>query len=189
MLECAKENGRKLVISAKHAYFLNQLRTKNIRLPRIDSQDFLIFRRAKKWYFKWEQEVLGLSNVISAQQVQKMQDKVILASSFSDLRELIDIRPEPGSTFINSSSEPFNEEMDLEHDRLVNWLDHLGLPMYQIHCSGHIMPDEAKDVIMRIQPKKLLPIHTAHPTLFAKFVSNLTSVEVPQTRKPHELAE
>jgi len=187
LLECARENDRKLAISLKHAYFLHRLRLKNLRLPQIDSSDFLVFRRSKKWYFKWEQEILSFPNVVGAQEMQEMQNKVILASSFSDLAELLEIRPRPGSTFINSSSEPFNEDQDLEYDKFVNWLDHLGLPMFRIHCSGHIMPDEVRKVIQAIRPRKLLPIHTEYPSLFAKFVSNLTKVELPQMASGHEL--
>jgi hypothetical protein len=93
----------------------------------LDSDDFLIFRREKKQYYKWEQAILGLPNVVDAHEVKQMQDRVILAAAFSDLKELIDLRPESGSSYILSSSEPFNEEMEIEYDKFINWLDHFGL--------------------------------------------------------------
>jgi ribonuclease J len=108
---------------------------------------------------------------------------VILATAFADLKELLDLRPAAGSSFILSSSEPFNEEMEIEYDKFVNWLDHFGLPMYHIHCSGHIMPTEIKQVIKEVSPKTLFPIHTEHPELFGKFVSDLTKVTLPQKGK------
>jgi ribonuclease J len=88
--------------------------------------------------------------VIDAHEVRKKQKEVILATAFSDLKELLDLQPESGSSFILSSSEPFNEEMEIEYDKFVNWLDHFGLPMYHIQCPGHIMPTEIKQAIIEI---------------------------------------
>jgi len=184
LYEVAKENHRKLAVSLRQAYMLNKLKEdKNLNLPAIDSSDFLIFRREKKHYYKWEQSILDLPNVIDAHEVRRRQNDVILATAFSDLKELLDLRPAAGSSFILSSSEPFNEEMEIEYDKFVNWLDHFGLPMYHIHCSGHIMPSEIKQVIKEVLPKTLFPIHTEHPELFGKFVSDLTKVTLPQKEK------
>jgi ribonuclease J len=186
LCEVAQQYHRKLGISLRQAYLLNKLKAdKSLDFPRIDSSDFLIFKREKKTYYKWEQAILGFSNVVDAQEVKKIQSKIILATGFVDLKELLDMRPDAGSSFILSSSEPFNEEMELEYDKFVNWLDHFGLPMFHIHCSGHIMPTEIKQVITKIAPKTLFPIHTEHPELYSKFVSDVTKVQVPQKRKPY----
>ncbi len=158
LYEVAKRNQRKLAISLRQAYMLNKLKAdKHLDLPAVDSNDFLIFKREKKSYFKWEKTILDFPNVVDAQEVKRMQSKVILATGFSDLKELVDMRPESGSTFILSTSEPFNEEMEIEYDKFVNWLDHFGLPMFHIHCSGHIMPTEMRQTIGKISPKKLYP--------------------------------
>ena len=165
---------------------MNKLKTdKSLEFPPIDSADFLIFKREKKTYYKWEQAILGFSNVVDAQEVKKIQNRVILASGFADLKELLEMRPEAGSNFILSSSEPFNEEMELEYDKFVNWLDHFGLPMFHIHCSGH-MPTELKQAITRIAPQTLFPIHTEHPALYSKFVSDVTTVQLPQRNRRYE---
>jgi len=184
LYEVARENDRKLAISLRQAYMLSKLKTdKHLNIPSVDSSGFLIFRRAKKQYYKWEQSLLDFSNVVDAQEVSRKQDDVILATAFTDLKELLEMKPEPGSNFILSSSEPFNEEMEIEYDKFVNWLDHFGLPMYHIHCSGHIMPTEIKQVISEISPATLFPIHTEHPELFGKFVADITRVVLPQKQK------
>lgn len=184
--EVGKRNHRRLAVSLRQAYILNKLKAdEHLDLPDVKSSDFLIFRREKKQYYKWEQTILDLPNVIDAHEVRKKQKEVILATAFSDLKELLDLRPEPGSTFILSSSEPFNEEMEIEYDKFVNWLDHFGLPMYHIHCSGHIMPTEIKQAIMEISPKTLFPIHTEHPELFGRYVADITKVTLPQRKKTH----
>jgi ribonuclease J len=180
LLNVAKNNHRKLGISLRQAYLLNRLGAdRKLNLPPVNSDDFLIFRRKKKQYYKWEQSILDLPNVVDANEVKRIQNKVVLATSFSDLNELHTMKPAPGSSFVLSSSEPFNEEMEIEYDKFVNWLDHFGLPMYHIHCSGHMMPTEIKQVIRKINPKMLLPIHTEHAELYAKFVSDIAAVELP----------
>jgi ribonuclease J len=184
LLEVAKENNRKLAISVRQAYILNKLNAeKAFDLPAVNSSDLQIFRREKKQHYKWEQKILDFPNVIDAHEVRRKQGNLILATAFSDLKELLNMRPDAGSSFILSSSEPFNEEMEIEYDKFVNWLDHFGLPMYHIHCSGHIMPTEIKQVISEISPKTLFPIHTEHPELFGKFVANVTRVTLPQRAK------
>jgi len=79
--------------------------------------------------------------------------------------ELIDIKPSIGGDFIHSMSEPFSEE-DIETKVLHNWLNHFGLKFHQIHASGHCPSRDLVKVINKIQPKKLVPIHTEHPTIF-----------------------
>ncbi len=48
--------------------------------------------------------------------------------NFYDFEEFIDVEPEAGSCFILSASEPFNEKMEINFERLSNWLNRLGVP-------------------------------------------------------------
>ena len=104
-----------------------------------------------------------------------------------DFKELVDIRPQAGSVFVLSTSEPFNEEQEFEFERLRNWLDHFGLPMYHVHCSGHIMPSELRSSIEEVKPRKLLPIHTEYPGLYAKYLSDAAKIEAPVKGQFYEL--
>jgi ribonuclease J len=178
----AKNNGRQLAISLKQAHILQKLKAdRNLQVPEIDSDDFLIFKREKKRYFNWENAILDhYTNVVDAERIGKLQSRVILSTSYSDFNEMLNIRPEPGSSFIFSTSEPFNEEMEIQRDRYVNWLDHFGLPMYHIHCSGHIMPTEARKFVETVAPKNFFPVHTENPGLYARYVSDITHVELAQ---------
>jgi ribonuclease J len=188
--EAAKENRRQLAISLKQAYILEKLKAdKNLELPEIYSSEFLIFQREKKRYFNWENAIVNhYPNVVDAQRVAELQSKVILSASYSDFNEMLNIRPEPGSSFIFSTSEPFNEEMEIQRDRYTNWLDHFGLPMYHIHCSGHIMPTEVRKVVERIAPKKFFPVHTENPGLFGRYVSDIVKVELAQKGLAYEIS-
>ena len=71
--------------------------------------------------------------------------------------------------------------MEIDHERFVNWLDHLGLPLYQIHSSGHMMPTDLRETVGTVDPDTLVPIHTEQPELFGLFVKDLAKVE--QVRK------
>lgn len=178
----AKQNDRKLAISLRQAYLLSKLAQEGrIDIPDVaHDPNVVVYQRRKKRYYEWEKRVLAFKNVVEASDIKGTQSKTILASSANSFKELVDIRPEPGSCFILSISEPFNEEQEFEFERVVNWLDHFGLPMYHVHCSGHIMPEQLKAAISRIAPKVIYPIHTDHPELYAKFVSDVASVTVPQ---------
>src|SRR5437867_681801 len=166
----------------KQAYLLRSLsKDKHLEVPDVLKDPHIaVYQRAKKTFYHWEKDILGQTSVKTSKDVRNMQNKVILASSSYDMNEVLDIHPGPGGAFINSSSEPFNEEMEMDHERSVNWLGHFGLPMYQIHCSGHMMPTDLRETIGRVEPDRLVPIHTEQPRLYELFVKDLAKVEQVQ---------
>src|SRR2546428_9311080 len=114
--------------------------------------------------------MFGEMKFVTSDDVRQQQDRWIVVTSIFDLNELFDIRPVPGSIFIFSASEPFNEEMEEEHDRLRNWLEHFGIPLYTMHSSGHIMPLDLRDSVVQMNPRRLFTIHTNSQKLFSKFM-------------------
>ena len=178
--EIAKQNDRILAVSMKQAYLLRALsRDKHLDVPDIiNDPNIAVYERTKKTYYNWEKEILSKTQVKTSKDIREMQDKTILASTSYDMNEVLDIRPGPGGAFINSSSEPFNEEMEMDHERFVKWLNHFGLPMYQIHSSGHMMPTELRETIGKVGARRLVPIHTEQPELFQLFVKDISKVEL-----------
>jgi len=187
--EVAKESGRRLIVSARQAYLLSRLKEDpHLNIPDVKDEHILIFKKKKKSYKRWEREVLEGETVVDAYEVSKRQREVILVASLYDFEELIDIKPVPGSCYVYSSSEPFNEEMEIDFNKMLNWLRHYGLPQYRVHVSGHIMPIELKNVVSRIKPKQVFPIHCEHPEVFAKFIKGVgTSVTIPQLGEKYSL--
>jgi ribonuclease J len=175
-LTVAKESGRKFALSMKQAFMLTELQgDSSYAGPSLDDKDILIFRKDKKTEREFEKEVgerFG-DRVVDSTDVNQMQDKVILAASLLDFNELFELDPKPGSVFILSQSEPFNEEMEIDHRKLGNWLDRYGLPLYQAHASGHAKPHELKWLIKTIHPKKAYLIHTEHPVLYQRYLADL----------------
>jgi len=174
--KASKENGRRLAISSRQAHLLKELeRDKKLKIPSLDDENIWIFRKSKKTRYKWEREILSMyeDKVIDSVEVKKRQEELVLTLSFYDFEELVKVQPKAGSCYILSASEPFNEEMEIDYERLLNWLEHHGLPQYQVHVSGHIMPTHLRGVLEEINPKAVFPIHTEHPELLSKFVSDL----------------
>ena len=172
----AKKNGRCLAVSLKQAYLLNALRRdKGLSIPELKDENILIFRKSKKKYDKWENQIMDQypSKIVDVFEVSKRQCKAVLAMSFYDLEELVEIQPEAGSCHILSASEPFNEEMEIDFERLINWLRHYGLPQYHAHVSGHIMPLQLKTILKEINAAKIFPVHTENAELFASFMRDL----------------
>lgn len=110
---------------------------------------------------------------IYAKQIQQKPRKYIFTSSFYHFYDLKDIKPPPGSVYILSASEPFEEEREFDFGRLLNWLDIYGVPMFHIHSSGHAHPFDIREIAKRIKPEILIPIHTNYPTMMKLFLRDL----------------
>jgi mRNA degradation ribonuclease J1/J2 len=50
------------------------------------------------------------------------------------------------------------------------------------------MPTEARQVVAKVAPKKFFPVHTENPGLFARFVSDITKVELPQKGTTYQIS-
>ncbi|MEM1585844.1 MAG: MBL fold metallo-hydrolase [Candidatus Bathyarchaeia archaeon] len=170
--EIASRSNRRLVVTPKQAYLLHVL-SSDSRLKAPGLKDILVFQKEKKKYFQWEQKIMDCSEVISPQEISKRQSEIIMCLPFFNLNWLIEINPLPGSCYILSASEPFDEEMEIDFSRLISWLEYYGLPQYHIHVSGHITPLHLRKSLEIIKPKKIFPIHGEYPRLFSKFLSDL----------------
>lgn len=185
--EIASKNNRCLVVTTKQAYLLHAL-SADSRLKSPGIKDVLIFQKEKKRYFRWEQKIVNYGEIISPQEVSRRQNEIIMCLPFFNLNWLIEIDPLPGSCYILSASEPFNEEMEIDFNRLISWLEHYGLPQYHIHVSGHITPLHLRSFLKAVKPKKIFPIHGEHPKLFSKFSSDLGSeIILPEKGKVYEI--
>jgi len=172
----AKDLDKKLVISFKHACFLERYhRDKKLKTP--DSRDNQILLLKPKrltgtyidedyadWYIKRR---LNYPNIIIAEDIAKNPSKYMIVLNFYYFNMLVDLKPNNG-TYIHSLSEPFNEEMEISYERMHNWLRHFDVKFVQSHCSGHISGPDLYELIETVKPKMVYPIHTEHPDMFKK---------------------
>jgi ribonuclease J len=102
--------------------------------------------------------------------------------NYFQLNNLIDIKPKKGSVHIRSICEPFSEDMELDQKRIDNWLRLFGLyPEHKIHSSGHACGPAIFDMIQKINPKILFPIHTIKPEQF-RWLSKI-NIQFPEYGK------
>jgi len=174
--EVALAAGRRFVVNAKTAHLLQTLlRDPRLSVPDVsrDSNVLIHFRELDKMD-RWERDLEEMAGdrAVSSEYIREHQRELVLQLEFVHLAELIDIRPNPGSPFIHSRSEPFAEE-DVDDRVLQNWLDRFGLVRHQLHASGHMSMREIEDMIRAIRPRTVVPVHTEHPDLFARFATNV----------------
>jgi hypothetical protein len=176
-----------MVVNTKTAYLLSRLvEDEHLDLPNpaIDDLVSVYYKRKKSGgyddrdYYLWERPFMG--KMVTSEELREKPGDFIVNLDFSSFTELIDIRPEPGSHFIYSMSEPFGEE-DIEAQVLQNWLSHFGLKYHQLHASGHISRPELTEAIRAIKPARLFPVHTENPWMFGDIHGNVVQPVVGET--------
>ncbi len=164
--EAARDCGRVLVIHPKTAYLLERLLDDehlNVPDPMKDDRISVYYKRKKSGsyaendYYVWERKYLD--RLVTAEELKRFPRRYLVNLDFYNFTELIDIRPEAGSHFIYSMSEPFTDE-DLEEEVLHNWLMHFGLRYHQLHASGHMSRGDLKAALETIEPRTVYPVHT-----------------------------
>jgi ribonuclease J len=190
--QVAQEVGRELVISMRQACLMEFLRPE-IESGRIGSIFKLgdpgvrVYQRGKEGLYRWERKLADQFGTVDSCWVSQNQSKVLLFATYYDMMELLSIKPAPGSVYIYSESEPWDEEGEIEFEKLANWLELLGLPMFQVHASGHASCLELQEVVERLKPKHVVVVHSDRPALFKKFVGS-ENIVCPERGKPLELA-
>jgi ribonuclease J len=79
-------------------------------------------------YRKWERDYLDWDNTINYMYLQENPEDYIFCCDFFELKELIDIKPVDG-VYIKSSSEPFDDQMQINEAKVKNWLRLFNLPL------------------------------------------------------------
>jgi len=210
-LQVARDTGRKLAILPKDAYLLKTVRLIEPQIPDITSdKDIVIYQKttASQYPDTLQRNIFEdcKDNTVLASDVSSAQEHFILCFSFFDLNELPSICPKPGSLYVYSSSEPHDEEQEIDFRRLHQWLKHFGfkcfgLPvenngMWQIpeaekglHASGHACGTDLLNIARDIKPEILIPIHSERPDLYIAPLSNTgISVILPTIGQTIELS-
>lgn len=179
----AKEFNKKFVISTRLAHLLSKVKEDvKFQIANVLNDDtILVYKRRKKSgeydekdYQKWERAFLD--KAVNYEYVNKNQGDIIFNLDLYSFTELIDVKPDAGSHFIHSMSEPWSEE-DINDEVMHRWLEHFGLEFHQIHASGHCAGSDIKDLIHRINSKRVIPIHTECPKIIQSAFNNTLIVE------------
>jgi ribonuclease J len=189
--KAAKRSGRRMVVNMKQAYLIDLLNKEDKRLKMRSLDEFDVFINRTSWgryeekdYYNWQRPFLKRDNAVKAEEVSKKQNNFLVFIDFFTLKELLDIRPSLGSSFIYSMTEPFNEEMEIDFGRMMNWLEKFKMNMRQAHASGHANGKQLKKIAEFVKPDKLFPIHTDKPEMFKKIIKE--KIILPELGKSYK---
>jgi ribonuclease J len=188
--DVARATGRKFVVSTKVAHLLESLKKDphiDVPDPMSDPNMLVYVRKGMKkplpYDRRYMEDTAPGSHVVDCEYVAKHQDRLIFHTDFSQLAELIDIRPSGKSLFIRSKSEPFEED-DIEEAVLKAWIKSFDLRFEQAHASGHAKMEEIFQMVKTISPKIVVPVHTEYPRMFRQCWPR---VSIPLARKTMQL--
>jgi ribonuclease J len=191
-LEICRRTGRRLVIMDKDAYLLTAMRAVDPSVPTPATEASMqVFRRDLRSVRTWVEVVHDwYPEQVTATQIRAEPGAYVLCMSFFDVTELIDIDPASG-IWIYSSSEPHNEEQQLDLWRLRNWIEYFHLVprglaegASRFHASGHMAGPDLFELVERIGPASLIPVHTLAAETFAGALPSSIPVRVPELGVP-----
>jgi ribonuclease J len=200
--EIAADCGRQLVLMTKDIHLLRaNFVASGAGIDPATDPVILLFEEEKAAESSADKTIYETyaKKLVGTSQISKDQGKFIVCFSYWDVNELILIKPVPGSIYIYSSSEAYDEEQRADMQRLRNWLVHLGITPLGVpdpatgkplagetrfHASGHAAPDDLLEIVRIINPKTLVPVHTENPRFFVDHCSKERKVHVPETGVP-----
>lgn len=124
---------------------------------------------------KWERELLQRARTVDENEINKSPGSYVLCFNYYDILELSDMNTTQGG-YIYSNTEPFNEEMEIDLNRLKNWVSRLGMTFHgweeesPLHVSGHLSPDEVLEFLDVVRPMYVIPVHCEEPLEYSKFL-------------------
>ena len=167
----------------QNPYLKHLSKDPQLGIPNFDDENIAIFKPEKASWKKYQKELFDEPNIVTAADIAKNQDKMICAFSFWNFGALIDIKPQSGSLYIHSLSEPFNDEGIFDKARVDTWLNHYDLQRVQSHCSGHSKGQDLLDVVKIIDADMLYPVHTVFPEAYKKVTNKITIVQENKSYK------
>lgn len=196
------------VIQPKLAYILHNLGERTslgikdilynddirVFLPRINSMtyslgDYVNSKECLSYNINWNKEtnenflytdMYGENKLIKSYEMHAHPENFMVHLEFYSINQLIDIIPPEQSLFFNMKTEPFDEEGILEQKVLENWIQRYKLNLIPIHASGHAPGSHILEMIEKINPRQVFPIHTEKPDLFT-MKNALTKIEIGKT--------
>jgi len=169
---------RRFVIPVDNMPYLEHLsKDPKLKVPTPKDKNIDIFIPKKISYSKNDKKYFNYNNAIDFNKISKNGGKYLCAFNFWDFTELIDIKPEPGSLYLRSLSEPYSEEMEIDQVRVNNWLKHFDFEKFQSHCSGHSKGKDLLEIVSEIGAKTVYPIHTEHADMFKKVSKNRVLID------------
>jgi ribonuclease J len=148
----------------------------------------------------WERRLLGAAgdddpirlddNCITPLDVARCPRDYLFTMTYWNMTDLFDVFPDRSTAsglYIHSQTQPFNDDLELVMFKLKRWIDafHLSGP-HHTHVSGHASPATLEEVLERLRPKTMVPVHSESPGMTADWYSHRVGRRalLPQTGQP-----
>ena len=140
----------------------------------------------------YDDAVHHLTNGVKAYEIREQPGGYVLMFSYWDSNELFDLIPKGDddhkTKYIRASTAPFNDEMVIDEAKFMKWLDTMkvtydseiiaGKKLFtRRHISGHVSKTELEELINKIKPAIIIPIHTEHSEVFEQLFPG--KVQIP----------
>lgn len=172
-LTAARRADRQLVILMKDALLLKAMHTVARETPLPWASDgLLVYDDRRATSTAWQDAISDefADARISPASVAAHPGAYVLCLSFFDVTRLLDLGEMSSGAWIYSSSEPYDEESQLDMRRLRNWTSLLGLKFVGgaseseaeaagFHASGHASGPDLQRFIEIVNPRALIPVH------------------------------
>jgi ribonuclease J len=196
-LAAAHHADRRLVVLMKDALLLKAMHTVDSATPLPSAAaGLLIYDDRRAMSTAWQDEVTDefADALISPSAIRADPGLYVLCLSFFDVTRLLDLGEMSSGAWIYSSSEPYDEESQLDMRRLRNWTNLLGLDFVGgaseseaeaagFHASGHASGPDLQRFIQIANPRALIPVHLqADGMNFYRQAFLNSSIQVLETR-------
>jgi ribonuclease J len=178
----ARLSGKVLVIDLYTAFVLDKLSIISPSIPQFDWEGVSVLfghyhadKLAKqdiKLLYKYKKAKIEFEEIRN-----KPRDKVFLAKDSSYFRNIIKKLKENVSPIaIYSMWHGYLERSDL-----VQFLEANGIPLTEIHTSGHAYVSQLQRMVDALKPRHIIPIHTFYPEKYSDMFTNVIRLNDAQT--------
>ncbi len=212
-VEIAEATSRCLLIQPKDAYLLRAMHLADPELVAdvLSAPHVKLYADPKLRPAPWEKAIRAYCDIVRPLQIKNNPADYILAFSLNDLVDLLDLDyltgGETKGVYIFSNSQAYDEEQQIDMVRLWHWTQRLGLEVVGLkpklnahgdvvevktevgfHASGHAGGDELEEFVKSVNPRNLIPIHTAAPGKWAEMLAGTRiKLVLPEYAKPLRL--
>ncbi len=196
-LQAAIDARRRLVVSPQTMLALEAVRAANpsINLSRVD--ELAVYDPPMGSRRAWHRELRerNARRLVSPKEIEKSPQRFVVAHSIGRTTEWLDIKPH-GAHFIFAASAAYSDESRGIHSSLGEWVRLFGMRTAGIEftkrgCeyepllnpSGHMTGEELGELVDRVKPELLIPVHTECPDMFKELAPFGTKVVLPENGK------
>jgi ribonuclease J len=178
----ARHSGKTLVIDLYTAFVLDKLSVISPMIPQFDWKGVRVlysYYHAQKLadldkalLYKYKSAKINLEEIRDTP-----NDKVLLAKDSRYFRGVITkLKDDSKATAIFSMWHGY-----LEKNNLGQFLDLNGIPLTEIHTSGHAYVSQLQMLVDALKPRCIIPIHTFYPEKFKEMFPNVIQLDDGET--------